>query len=470
MSRRLRDLYHFDVQPISPVHVGDGNTIGEESLYPVTGGRDECVYVLDMERILDEHESDSNPGTYSSLASLVARIAGRAPARYALHEIRDRNFRPHEIRLQMRSGAGHPMIPGSSLKGAIRTAVFGDAIRLAKRSSEQTTRQRDVLRQLTGLLRSPNSADTLERALFRDHKGQPYDDIFRCLCVSDACFPVSSLTLAEVRTLSPNQRDLRAEKFRQHVEALRPTARAKISISLDRHLLDSRFRELGGDLTNLQGLKGILRRQAKALLTEEIRYFERAQRDDVARALDDLRLQFDSDPAVIPLRLGWGTGWTTMTGAVHDEQARGQLRSVGAVGRRNGPYPRGFEAPKTRKLVRLLTQPQAIPVLGWILLRESLDDTLDIGPPVGRSRRIASTPQLGDTIPDALMQLETMGIAEFAPKIANLVEAMVAKSQVHRQAFAKKALDLVARSSTKNRKKWAEKNWYKTLQRWLSGE
>lgn len=127
----LNTNYSTQLYVMSPVHIGAGKekdwVRGVDFIH-----HDDKVYVLDLYRMysdLDEQEQDDYTallasGTGERLESfIIRRFDLDEYSRYCFDYAAD--FRGKEIKTMLRNGAGEPYIPGSSIKGAIASAIVG---------------------------------------------------------------------------------------------------------------------------------------------------------------------------------------------------------------------------------------------------------------------------------------------------------------------------------------------------------
>jgi CRISPR type III-A-associated RAMP protein Csm5 len=309
----------------SPLHIGSGEEITHEELLFENG----TAYVPDINNYFRDHpdeidafvdgvEQGQPPGLFFENIQQYSRYAielwatkntvGRSP-----------------IKTVMKNAADEPYLPGSSLKGAIRTALAYHAL-----NNEQE------LDDFTG-----NAVDRL----FRPEQDDPKGDLLKCVTVRDSepADPNDSLVLGEVKTYSLKENgEMRAKRWSNYAELLRPGTRFTTEISVDTGLLNrmvetNRGRRqaetvLGEGLTE----QGIIERIAEAL-----RAFERATVDEertLTGDFDDIEAFYrrceDGPPR---LRLGFGTSYysNTVANALPDTE-RISIQVDNRLGR--GPF------------------------------------------------------------------------------------------------------------------------------------
>ncbi|MBI4704605.1 MAG: hypothetical protein HY744_26170 [Deltaproteobacteria bacterium] len=183
-----RRLYVLEV--LTPVHVGSGMLLPSSEV--AYDERENRSHVLDLDAALDAigpegFQSAKVPGPNELLALLRRR--GVALDAVCWESLKGR-FTARDLRLCVRDGRGCPIIPGSSLKGALRTAVLAGLAWDAERATRTERGEAAVGRALAS-----GAAGPFETALLRPdlpERGQqrldPHHDPFRLLAVTDATF------------------------------------------------------------------------------------------------------------------------------------------------------------------------------------------------------------------------------------------------------------------------------------------
>src|SRR5690606_10213406 len=106
---------------------------------------------------------------------------------------------PEKFREQLKDAMNRPYLPGSAIKGAIRTALIADWLRSANKANIDLSRQFPK-RDKNGRAPNPKSAAKylLEGLTGKDAK----QDIFRSFKVKDTLFANSELRLTDIRWLN----------------------------------------------------------------------------------------------------------------------------------------------------------------------------------------------------------------------------------------------------------------------------
>ncbi|MEO0808068.1 MAG: type III-A CRISPR-associated RAMP protein Csm5 [Cyanobacteria bacterium J06643_4] len=307
-----------------------------------------------------------------------------------------------DLRPIIRNGFGQIYIPGSSIKGAIRTAVAYHLLKYSDRYHVPSdTRISNIEKQLrsklkTGELKSKFKQKFLDDSLFMQTlferyglcyqdktikvRTGPNTDIMRALQVSDSQ-PLSPFRgantsgkqisynvpiTAEVFTIS-RYADYKAKHRASIFAEMLRNVSAQFTLSLDTEMLSWFRHEQGMKLPfqSLEELLAICEEFAQDQWDGEYDHWQTVKNNrDRGKNLDlgDVRQFYERETCPFTTRLGWGSG---MTGVTIDwllkDNVRSQLRDVCGI---KAP---GFEAPKTRR-VALSPRDELMFLPGWVKL------------------------------------------------------------------------------------------------------
>ncbi len=377
------------IELVTPLHVGDGETLIPDADF-VEERPGHPLRVIDKAG-LERRLADQGGGeveTYLAqqempgLRDLVTLAGGASHAPgYDLppHEPRHAPTAP-EIRSTIKDAWLRPLLPGSALKGALRTAWIAEHLR-----------QHGLQPGAQELDRSPRFAAArflrrLASAPAGSGRPGPNSDAFRVLRPRDALAPKSALTWVDIRIAkSPRDREVgwhvtNASSGRRQVEdwsqatalnaeALAPGTVLATQISWDGLLCanESTWRATGNEQVvtpqRFEDLRDVLTRHARHQIQRERETLETWGLGPAQRAWQQLeqRLEQAIQQGGTPLRLGFGIGWLGMTGDwLSDETFRTVLDETNWKVRQPDRFP------KTRRLVVERGQPQA--PLGWVIL------------------------------------------------------------------------------------------------------
>ena len=336
---KIEDKRHtVKIETLTPVHIGSGNFLQNNSEFVNDNG---FLYVIAPEKLLNAIGEDrldywvAAIERGSSVSELVARIGnGASPKEYAKRSVRMCAGRilngQTTLKECMHDGRGVAYIPGSSIKGAIRTAILAD---LAYGEKELGAKIKfgnekfacsDVEKELFG--KSPNSS------------------LFRFLQVGDAYFTEGcEIALNEVNLNITEGVSLLDEKKQQMVEAVGKGFTAEFSIKLlndynafaftkaearDRVISEDykkiALRRLLDNMASMEALFATINKNTGQLIKEEINKWQlKAEKhNDDATALkyvdamkEILRIVNGCTSNECVLRVGQASGWRFTTGA-----------------------------------------------------------------------------------------------------------------------------------------------------------
>ncbi|MDX9992705.1 MAG: type III-A CRISPR-associated RAMP protein Csm5 [Anaerolineales bacterium] len=359
-------VYNVSLQTLSPLHIGDGNELRQGFDFMVRGN---ATYRLNEDAILQAKQDLLRPdrsGHYPTPGALLSeadyerdeyfRYILRGAARSAKMDARLKSF--------IKDVYDRPYIPGSSLKGALRTA-------LAWTGWSEVNLKLD--RGLIGNSRAW-AGQRLERKIFGP---DPNHDLLRALHVSDLFGPQQAggkllVVNAQVLTKRTAQSPIELETLPGEVSFTG-------SITLDETLFAPfAERELGF---------GNRRRWLDELMP-------RAQKHSHARCLELAEWFGNADPGYAPLanfynqlanaklaphqaliQLGWGAGWDGKTFWTHlqkEEYLFEQLIidfRMNKAGRNSRREP-GDAFPRSKRAAMSVKQGVSRPLapFGWVLL------------------------------------------------------------------------------------------------------
>lgn len=277
----------------------------------------------------------------------------------------------------IRNGYEEPFLPGTALKGVLRTAILYKILKGLSPEQRRKVLDDFVSRRLQEYRNDPRAREGRER--FKKRFAQPLDqtvfqkfdlpnnqggvdphtDILRCLRVSDSTpVPPDSAVMEEMKIASARSTE-GLKRWSIYAECLPAGMEFEVEIQVDAFVLNNfakknsttrlgmEFRELEQILSNPLAAAAEM---AADLLREDRAFFAREL------GLDGL-LEFRG--ATPNLWMGWGGGLSgTSMGMLLPEGLRQELRNTLFTDRGNTP------APKSRRVVMRQGQPWA--TLGWI--------------------------------------------------------------------------------------------------------
>jgi CRISPR-associated protein Csm5 len=264
-----------------------------------------------------------------------------------------------------------PYLPGSTVKGAVRTALLWHLMQYLNVAdwSSKLHKKRESL------------AQPVEQAFLGKTQNQ---DLLRTLRVGDSS-PADPQTLGIGLVWTYTCRDNRlvekrerGSEFKVYVEWLPPGTQLTTSIQLDEYLFqpaaDAQLHFSGPREQAVRQLAPTCNGRARALIQGEQAFFAAHQLPPLQSYYVQLEETLDQlGPGSFLLNIGWGGGWEVKTVGDLVQQALGderwhQLREKFGLGRKPSTRQIDWQAPfpKTRRLAYDAGKPFS--PLGWLLL------------------------------------------------------------------------------------------------------
>ncbi|MGQ9890052.1 MAG: type III-A CRISPR-associated RAMP protein Csm5, partial [Aggregatilineales bacterium] len=300
-------LFSVSVSLVTPLHIGSGRELLHNYDYAIKSGKtwriNESV-LLDTQNVDDpklvEQISRSRPAELLSEADFDPQNRQNL-FRYIINGAPRSRIEGAQLREQLKDPFDRPYLPGSSLKGAIRSALLWHAwqTRNLRAQTSRLNRRREWAGQ------------DYERELMGD---KPNTSLMRALHVSDSRpVDIARLVIINARVMN------RIGEFGSPIEleAVAPdTVFQGVTLKIDLALFSEWARRRDLRLQGrewLEGLADIVNRRAK----------ERAQREaEWYRAIPQATLLADFYTQIARaklkagqflIELGWGTGWESKT-------------------------------------------------------------------------------------------------------------------------------------------------------------
>jgi CRISPR-associated protein Csm5 len=356
----------------TPVQVG-GSHVLERDDYVVEGDR---LHVISSRRLVQwlERRQLVEPflamaGQGGAIAEFLRAHGGLAEAaNLAQYTVRWEGDRPQAgVRTLARDAFHRPYIPGSSVKGALRTAILGarlDAqrqtlLRAVTRAIELTQAHAPRRRRI-----ATQAATELEAEQFRVLRwpGHPSDrsatllhrDVWRAVKVADGDpLPADAVRVYPVGTWSLRRDGTAYQKALQPAECIVPGTQLAFDLTFDTRLLEREQRVAPETLSKALSAWSHRQWQAEG---ESLARFGAGAGPLAALA------RFYVEEAPADLRLGWGSGWLGLTvGSLLESEERLRMRDA-FFGLRDGPH-----FPKSRRL--LVHTGRGVLPLGWLAAR-----------------------------------------------------------------------------------------------------
>lgn len=371
-KQKLGEKIPCSIEVLTPVHIGSGVKLAKGIDFTVTNNSVTIVPQSDLLRYLEQNPDEMEKFINSGYKLDKINI-GSLGKKYAIS-----SERVTEIGEFERNGFGKPYIPGSSLKGSLRTIL------LKKRFDSLDTKEKSVFLKLVTSSKKEWASEPVLKKLFGD---TPNENLMRVLEVFDAEFEDVDLTKVLILSLVNDQgtnygwKQLwgsrknvpePSDASQIFVEALPIGAKGYSSISLSNFLFNDPIakKELKFSepvLSDVEEFIKIINSYSREKLNEEKDFFIKLnstrQLNGVISNIDSLINQVNNlQKDEMMLRISWGSGWKGMTGDFLDQNWLNSFRSKYRMGKNNFPI-----FPKTRRIVFEDNEPKYL--TGWIKIK-----------------------------------------------------------------------------------------------------
>lgn len=327
MSNYDFKIYHLKITVLTPLHIGNGREMLKDYDYAVYGGRtwriDEKA-LLDAQNVEDPHIAEMLARTKPAQLLKPQDFTNDSPYfRYILKGTPKSSAEGAVVREQIKDAFDHPYLPGTTVKGALRTALAWYLW--------QQKRLRPEIGKLGG---SPKfAASGYERDLFGKN---PNHDLLRALHVTDSApLNASALMLVNVRVLT--QRGKPGSPI--EVEAIRRDTVIEAQLKLDTVLFSQWAKQHEFYLPNgdaLMNFAEIARQHSHAAIERELNWARGLTGGkNLVNHYETMR-QFALSPNQFFLQLGWGGGWEQKTLGARLKQDEGFMRTILKPRKMNG--------------------------------------------------------------------------------------------------------------------------------------
>lgn len=321
-------MSEIKIETLSPIHIGNGTFLQQGNDYIV---EDNHINVLSLDKIGKIIGTDK--ATIQEWTEAIERgeaeffvkrkIQGHSYQEYTKRRIESSikiEQRQKTLKEYIHDGMGKPYIPGSSIKGAIRTVVMSS---LARKKIVQRLNKEKNIREWKKIIQGMENELLHFEAYTRTGKRDtsPSSDYFRFLSTGDAFFDYGvEIAVSQINLNITEKEFLEDNKKQQIVEAIKPGVSSQFRLKIGEEF----YRYSG--IEDLQNLFKIINDHSYNLLCDEIDFWGRGEgsrytgQDDY---LDQLDLILDQIEACQPneciLRIGQASGWRFVTGAWLEE-------------------------------------------------------------------------------------------------------------------------------------------------------
>ncbi len=305
------ESYRVRMETITPLHIGDGGRLVKSDYI----AKHHEVYVLDLDKISNKigkeslekfveviEESFRHPRILIDFLS-KKRIDPKDVSKYLIENKATEEL--GEILTVTKNPCFFPYIPGSSLKGAIRTAL---QYMFLKKNPDKL--ERVINHALRRGIKRKQAGSEVERVV-RGKENSSYYDLFRFVKVADSnAVSINSLAVFTVKILEKIGKNYSMKRFPITVEAIKPGTIVETTFTLEK--LDEKYlSELGLKSVDIDTIINACNDFSKDICENEIRFFEECGNRDLLAFYKNLRKQISDDLMLI--KVGWGSGYDATT-------------------------------------------------------------------------------------------------------------------------------------------------------------
>ena len=330
---------NIQIETLSQVHVGSGVFLHKDNDFIVVKESDGSnIYVIDPNKLgtiigtdqvtIDNWVACVEKGNSEDF--IRTRTTGHQPKDFALRRIT--NFADFAntngtLKECLHDGFGRPYIPGSSIKGAIRSALVASLAR--KKGSGIVEKELKRVFQEIDRRRRDRQLSDFEKKFMGPN---PNTDLFRFLIVGDALFEKGSeIAVKQINLNVRNTEKLKDFSKRQVVEAIAGEERSSFSLKIDKQRYETAIKanhkdmeglpQFPSELDSIKALFALINEHTKQLVEKEIEVWEEiyadyiGQEDYISNMKEMLRSINTCTENSCVLRLGQAIGWRFITGA-----------------------------------------------------------------------------------------------------------------------------------------------------------
>lgn len=351
--------YTITIETVTPIHVGSGEFLSHDSDYVVQREEeDDYIYIVDPRKMIDVIGVEnvdkwvSNIEMQRSTIDFVNSIAHKHPKEYSKRSLLSyvTTYKSGTLKECLHDGRGLPYIPGSSIKGAIRTAI------LSSLSSSNLANLESIL-HVERNAKKWNSG--VEKKVFGTLANK---DFMRFIRIGDAYFnPNSEIASLGILLNHREREDLQDKSKNQIIESISTGEKSSFQMKIAQnynewcHSKDKEIRLLPNDLSTIEGLMSMINQHTKHLIEEEIAMWsdlsdEYSGAEVFIEGLESVLHEVNScSEKSCVLRLGYGSGWRFITGAWSEKLSCFDSKVVENARFHANRYTE-YEFPKSRRI------------------------------------------------------------------------------------------------------------------------
>lgn len=356
------------IQTITPVHIGNGKEYGAADYYITKSSKGSLILArADINKIFASISQDQKEEFIQHLSDpsfqledYLKNVLGKIPPKIKIYLARLMSERPPNVDETIKT-TSKPYIPGSSIKGALRTAILYNVI------------SKGDMDQIYNLIRDGNrgsyinfwDAQKFQNQFFAGNKNDPKYSIMKFLQVSDT-ETIPNPTIYSMVSLKVGQG--RNEWYSRNGRTVITYAETigvgrKLNFDLNSNYNPRVHQELGlsdkENFLDIEKIKEFLFKFSRDYIDHEINFAQKYGVDYLEKFYLDLEKINTKDSPL--MRIGFGSGFLSTTiGLRLKEEDSPTYEKVRQTFRKS--YR--FEFPKTRKITLLNKKPGK--PLGWV--------------------------------------------------------------------------------------------------------
>ncbi|MGD9162232.1 MAG: type III-A CRISPR-associated RAMP protein Csm5 [Desulfobacteraceae bacterium] len=379
--------YKYEIEALTPLHIGSGHKI-----YPLEYViNEEALIRVNMEKLFTDPDFDREAFIKKSrigdfyIGAFSKELAIRYPqysisiSRNTAQSLMANIGTTNALILDFNKEAMSFFIPGSSIKGAMRTAVL---YRVLENSAKKTTYEKGLKTSLHnkknrvrgGKIKKEQFSLPSEESIL----GRPNNSIMRSLQVSDSSFiPQNEINVCLSRVMSCKEKGYQWKQLGRsgantsepgkatpiYFEALKAGSKTTGSLKIDDFILKSETASALGirDVIPIEQIIKTCNLFAQKHLEREEIFFQTVGLKDLQTQIKKIKtMKLDQNEFL--LRVGWGSGYESKAlGNLLDDELFRKIKKEWRMGRE------GMLFPKTRKIV--FEDDSTMTETGWIKMR-----------------------------------------------------------------------------------------------------
>lgn len=307
-TKRLGRTFRLRAKTVTPLHIGTGNILLRAYDYRT---QSTATFVLNQDVVLAREYERTNTVPTKPAGQYVTEQDLVKESRFVRYSLSGTTTLD-QIHEQIKDVEGNLYLPGSSLKGVLRTVLLARAGANGDLGGE------------TFDDRSPKTAaQPFERKIFRPKADNANYDLLRAIQLADSK-PVrtapNTLVLQHVRVIADDSASIPIA-----VEVVPRNVTFECTLRLDDYLLRDKAAELGWGGTSdlLEHLPEFANEWADRQIQRDRQLAEQMGWEAAGKVYSAM-LQRQRTPQVFLVQMGWGTGWesTTVGTYLPDDQVR----------------------------------------------------------------------------------------------------------------------------------------------------